>query len=531
MCDMAQDLQHQEDQDHKSLEPHLKVILKGKRLRLFETLLKGIEYPDKDLVADMRRGFRLTGWLPDTETRPCKVVPPALHRDEVWAGREKSNADIWERCRPSPDPELDKALWDQSLEECAAGWCTLETGHVGPPTTCVLGRRFPLRQGDKIRPIDDLSVSLVNCTLGVDEKIVVQPAASTISLALHLQQRCLSPGQKASEPAGLQGRTFDLKSAFKQLGIYPTDLPFAKVAVWDPVSCQPAVLALKALPFGATGSVHGFSRCSLAIWQVAVSLLLLPLTVFFDDYTSVTLSEDCSSVETCFLLLLKLLGWQAALSGSKAQTFAQSFVSLGIAYILPRTPAGFVRVSNTDARKREVATTCLRALQTGTLSPAECLAFAGRLRWLDAQTFGRRGRWAFRTILEHGTRPGKGGQLQLSAALRDALTWVLEHVPSAEPRSFKTPASRAFQVFTDGSLNKELAGLEGSSASPAGHVTDWFQATVPADVIQSWTEDETSHPILQCELLAVCVAAAVWGARLAEWPVTWWIDNDAALSD
>ena len=24
------------------------------------------------------------------------------------------------------------------------------------------------------------------------------------------------------------------------------------------------------------------------------------------------------------------------------------------------------------------------------------------------------------------------------------------------------------------------------------------------------------------------MAAAVWGARLAEWPVTWWIDNDAA---
>ena len=117
MCDMAQDLQHQEDKDHTSLEPRLQVILKGKRLRLFETLLKGIEYPDKDLVADMRRGFRLTGWLPDTETRPCKVVPPALHRDEVWAGREKGNEEIWERCRPSPDPELDKALWDQSLQE------------------------------------------------------------------------------------------------------------------------------------------------------------------------------------------------------------------------------------------------------------------------------------------------------------------------------------------------------------------------------------------------------------------------------
>ena len=60
MCDMAQELQPQEDQEQAGLEPHLKGILKGKRLRLFETLLRGIDYPDKGLVQDMKRGFRLT---------------------------------------------------------------------------------------------------------------------------------------------------------------------------------------------------------------------------------------------------------------------------------------------------------------------------------------------------------------------------------------------------------------------------------------------------------------------------------------
>ena len=185
----------------------------------------------------------------------------------------------------------------------------------------------------------------------------------------------LSRKRKASQPSALKGRTFDLKAAFKQLE-------------WDPVSCKPVVLALKALPFGATGSVHGFSRCSLALWQLAASLLILPLTVFFDDFTSVTLAEDCQSVETSFLLLLKLLGWKAALTGSKATSFAEAFTSLGIGYILPRTPRGFVRVQNTSARKLEVASTCVRALQTGVLSPAECVAFAGRLRWLDSQIFG-----------------------------------------------------------------------------------------------------------------------------------------------
>ena len=250
--------------------------------------------------------------------------------------------------------------------------------------------------------------------------------------------------------------------------------------------------------------------------------------MFFDDFTSVTLCEDCQSAETSFLLLLKLLGWKAALTGPKAAGFAEAFTSLGIGYILPRTPADFVRVQNTDARKLEVASTCLRALQTGTLSPSECVAFAGRLRWLDSQIFGRQGRWAFRVILEHGTRPARNRQLQLTPVLRDALSWVLEHVPKAEPRAFKTPAASSYQVFTDGSFEQGKGRLGGVLHSPSGKVTDWFQATVPPDVIQSWLGSGTSHPILQCELLAVSLAAALWGSQLLDWPVLWWIDNDAA---
>ena len=528
LCDIATELQPREDADHVALEPHLKSILQGKRIRLFECLLQGLRYPDKSLPQDMRQGFKLTGWLPDTQTRPSKVVPPAMHRDEVWSQRQQNNSAVWSQCKSSGDEALDRALWQQTLEECEAGWAVLEPGHVQAPSGCVLGRRFAVRQGAKVRPIDDLTVSLVNSTLGVDEKVVVQPAASTISLALHLQRRCLSPTSRPQAPSGLRGRTFDLKWAFKQLGVCEGDLAFTKVAVYNPETGKPAVLALKALPFGATGSVHGFCRCSLALWHIAVSLLLLPLTVFFDDYTAVTLEQDCHSLTQSFLLLLKLLGWQAALTGNKAADFAESFVSLGIAYILPRTPSGFVRVCNTDSRKREVATTCLRALQSDNLSPAEALAFAGRLRWLDAQTFGRVGRWAFRTILEHGTQPGRHNRRQLTALVRDALNWILENVPKAEPRAFKVPATKAVQVFTDGSFEQGVGRLGGVLCRPDGTVSDWFQATVPADVVQSWGLQGTQHPILQCELLALCVAAAVWGQRLSDLPVTWWIDNDAA---
>ena len=156
------------------------------------------------------------------------------------------------------------------------------------------------------------------------------------------------------------------------------------------------------------------------------------------------------------------------------------------------------------------------------------MAFAGRLRWLDSQIFGRRGRWAFRVILEHGTRPGRHRQLQLTSALKVALEWVLQHVPKAEPRAFKAPTSSSCQVFTDGSYEDGVGRLGGVLRSSSGEVTEWFQATVPGDIVQSWFNTGTSHPILQCELMAVSLAAAVWGAQLTDWPTIWWIDNDAA---
>ena len=122
------------------------------------------------------------------------------------------------------------------------------------------------------------------------------------------------------------------------------------------------------------------------------------------------------------------------------------------------------------------------------------MAFAGRLRWLDSQIFGRQGRWAFRVILEHGTRPGRNRQLQLTPVLRDALSWVLENVPKAEPRAFKTPAASSYQVFTDGSFEQGTGRLGGVVRSPSGKVTDWFQATVPPDV-RNLTPDITVRAV------------------------------------
>ena len=48
---------------HDSLEPHVKHVLSGKRLKLLEEILDSLSYPDRDLCRDLQNGFKLTGWL------------------------------------------------------------------------------------------------------------------------------------------------------------------------------------------------------------------------------------------------------------------------------------------------------------------------------------------------------------------------------------------------------------------------------------------------------------------------------------
>ena len=518
------ELREAEDQLHQNMPPHVQQIMKPKRLLVFQRLLDSIAFPDRSLAKDMSEGFRITGWLPDTGARPSKLQPPQLHREEVWNNRAVANDRMWSMCKSSGDPKVDQELWRVSVKECQAGWAVLETGHVHPPKNCVLGRRFAVQQPGKIRPIDDMSVSLVNSTLGAEEKVVVMPTSTTVLLVQHLLSGLEKPGARLPK---LTGRTFDLKSAYRQLAVHLASLDFAKVALFCPASQAPVVLSLKALPFGATGSVHGFDRCSIAIWALACKLLLVTHTVFFDDFTNVTWEEDAANSEAALLLLLRLLGWEVATDGNKALSYARLFHSLGVCFILPKTLSEPVQITNTAQRKQEVAQTCLQVLQQGFVAPAVCATFAGRLRWLEGQSFGRIGRWAFRTILKASLVGSKHLPRPLDEELHSAFDWVLGHVPKAQPRECKVFLGQAFHVFTDGAFEQGRALIGGVLCSADGKPLRWFSCEVAGEVVQSWLRD-SRHPVMQSELLAVAVALSLWSKPLEHVACTVWIDSDPA---
>ena len=135
--------------------------------------------------------------------------------------------------------------------------------------------------------------------------------------------------QKGRGIGGISGRTYDLKHAYKQYGISAADREVIRLAVRNPVTGGTSLFGINSLPFGASGSVGGFLRVSLAICFLGVALFRLVWTAFFDDYTvfscDALVSNTAKTVETLF----DLLGVEFARDGTKAGAFCKGIQEPG----------------------------------------------------------------------------------------------------------------------------------------------------------------------------------------------------------
>jgi len=77
------------------------------------------------------------------------------------------------------------------------------------------------------------------------------------------------------------GKTYDLKNAYKQYRVCASDRESLRLAVWNPKERAVNFLRIKALPFGAIGSVSAFLRISMAVWFWGGSWIAIVLDKFF----------------------------------------------------------------------------------------------------------------------------------------------------------------------------------------------------------------------------------------------------------
>ena len=283
--DKAKELKLADEQLIQQAPAHLKPLLVGKRLAVWQAMLEYYEYPDKALIQDVVTDFPLTGWLPDSQVFPKDFRPPSMSTSTLKSVSKGINERVKAKVMATAASDLTEATWAETEKELQEGWMEIDNGD-GKDAAWAL--RFGLQQREKVRVIDDFSIAGVNHTAGLQERLKIFGTDDIAALVAYSLDSC---GQ-AEHPV-LLGKTMDLKSAYKQFGVRLEDRERVRVATCHPTTEQFILLMVNALPFGATGSVSGFLRVSMFLWYLGTVGLKLAWTSFYDDYTMVS-RADCA---------------------------------------------------------------------------------------------------------------------------------------------------------------------------------------------------------------------------------------------
>eukprot|EP00434_Breviolum_minutum_P030988 symbB.v1.2.027406.t1/scaffold2802.1/size122644/2 len=339
----AKALQEREDELKASLDPIVASTIRQKRLLLFEEMLKAASYPDLDVLSELKLGSNLVGNIPVTGVLPCKFVPATSSIDSLHAQASFVRGRANRLASSSGSPSVDESVWNQTLSEVSEGWIHGPIPLNQIPKSAPITRRFGITQGEKIRLIDDYSMSGVNACVTSAEA----PALHTVDTAGALLCKWLSKRSECRLSPELLARTFDLKSAYRQIALSREGRDYSYFAVFNPTTGETCFFQSLVLPFGATRSVHSFLRLARSIWWIGAYLFRLLWTSFYDDYILFSPPGLAKNAEQTAKSLLRLLGWIFAEDGKKAQPFSSMCPALGVVFDLHRSGDGCCFIKNT----------------------------------------------------------------------------------------------------------------------------------------------------------------------------------------
>ena len=310
---------------HQSLPAHRREILKGKRLLLMREMLTELGYRDVTLVDGLISGFCLVGQTPDAAAFPSTFQPALLTEDDLLQECRDANLAILHSTQSTGDEELDRELWSKSQEEVEKGWLAKVDDLQDAMDNGRVSRRFPLRQGGKVRCIDNYSESQINDSITITSKATVD-GPDTVAAAAAETIKALQTEGKCTK---LKAHALDLKSAYRQLPISDSCLKFARLSIYNPESGKAECFQQHAVPFGARASVVAFIRCARALQWLALQIYLI-VTGYFDDYCNMAPEKGSDQAETALTMLFDLLGWAYDRDGPKSGNMSESVSLLGV---------------------------------------------------------------------------------------------------------------------------------------------------------------------------------------------------------
>ena len=170
---LSEELSAKERDLKSSISPRIAEILKDKKLCLLERLLEEAGHEDTGLVEDIKKGFDLTGALPRSGLFSQKFRPASKTCEDLRKVSNLSCDVLLESVQSSGDSETDLSLFAATMKEVEKGFIKGPTNKEELPAGSTLTKRFPVKQKNKVRPIDDYKASLVNFAVAQNEGVTM----------------------------------------------------------------------------------------------------------------------------------------------------------------------------------------------------------------------------------------------------------------------------------------------------------------------------------------------------------------------
>ena len=324
---------------------------------------------------------------------------------------------------------------------------------------------------------------------------------------------------------GLDGRllskTYDLKSAYRQVPIRKSHLKFAYFSVFNHKLGVAQIYQLQTLLFGATHSVYNFLRLSKVLHAIAVRGLYLMATNFYDATQPGLVESAKHSMELVFLLT----GWLYAKDGKKATDFSQVCKALGVEFCFSRSEELLMEVYNTKQRVADLTQHISSVLSKGTTGRHETLVLRGRLSFADSFLHGRLGNLILKQLVEHAYST----KAELDSGLKVSLRLMSERLRTGKPRTIGAVKPVTWFLYTDASYEPATnsGGLGAVWVDQEGNCVEWFGIELNSDVCKLLNPTEKDTIIYELELAAYVLATYVWLSKIESGVQVAFGDNDS----
>ena len=547
------ELRSENDKILQCLQSDQRNVLQNKHLALFDKVLREIGYKDTDLVKHLIEGTVLVGNVHKSGVFPHRYKPASLATEDLFKAAKVTRRSVIDNVRGSGDIEIDKAVWDDTLSEVERGWLSKQMTEDDVASAVgddfVVARRFGIKQSGKIRSIDDYSEPQTNQTNGTQEKIdllgtdeffvLLQLVAASVaedgSVNVELSDgRILSgripPGTTTTAARSWLGKTFDLKSAYRQLATSrdPLNSKAAIICVFDPENRRPAFFLQYATPFGSISSVYMFNRAARGLWAVGI-WLGFAWTNYFDDYPMAEPASSSDSADLTVRSLFALLGWNLALEPKKNKPFSKRFPMLGIIANLEPLSNRCAVYENKEERISDLTHTLDDIISSGKC-PAPLMAeVKGKAQFAAAQTAGRLAAGPLHIMSLHHfhTKSGHMNQATISAIKR-----LREILSCSPPRTLHFSGEvRPILVFTDGACEgvlRQIVTIGAVIIDTAKKLSEMWGGHVCPELVRQWQDEGKTQVIGQAELLPTAMVRLSNNEMFRHRRVIFFIDNDSA---